>query len=148
MASEAELSAATPLNVDWNGIRLLGYRLENDRARPGEKLVLDLYWQALEPVKQDLMALIQLVDEEGSFLMYLDGSPSAGRDTTDRWTPGQPLASRHLLAIPEYGPPGTYRLTISIHPFGEQTWIPAIGPDGTLLGDEIVLLDSITLEQH
>jgi hypothetical protein len=144
-ASEAELSAATPVNVDWDGIRLLGYHLESNRAQPGDKLVLDLYWQALQPVEQDLMALIQLVDEEDSFLMYLDGSPSAGRDTTDRWTPGQPLASRHLLAIPDYGQPGTYRLTISLHPFGEQTWLPAIGPGGTSLGDQFVLPETITL---
>jgi predicted small integral membrane protein len=145
-ASEGELSAATPLNVDWDGIRLLGYRLENNRARPGDKLVLDLYWQALQPVEQDLMALIQLVDEEGDFLMYLDGSPSAGRDTTDRWTPGEPLASRHLLAIPDYGQPGTYQVTISVHPFGEQRWLPAIGPDRTIVGDRLVLPDPIYLE--
>jgi hypothetical protein len=144
-ASEAELAAATPLNVDWDGIRLLGYHLEDSRVRPGEKLVLDLYWQALQPVEQDLMALIELVDEEGDFLMYLDGSPSAGRDTTDRWTPGEPLASRHLLAIPDYGQPGAYRLTISVHPFGEQRWLPAVGPDGTPTGDRLVLPEPVTL---
>ncbi|MCL7455271.1 MAG: glycosyltransferase family 39 protein, partial [Anaerolineae bacterium] len=145
IATGAELSAATPLNVDWDGIRLLGYRLENNRAQPGGKLVLDLYWQALQPVEQDLMALIQLVDQEGRFLMYVDGSPTAGRDTTDRWPPGQPLASRHLLPIPDYGQPGTYRLTISVHPFGEQAWLPAVGPDGTVLGDQLVLPETISL---
>ncbi|MGC9333648.1 MAG: glycosyltransferase family 39 protein [Anaerolineae bacterium] len=145
-ASQAELSAATPLNVDWDGIRLLGYRLQDGRVRPGEKLVLDLYWQALQPVDRDLMALIQLVDEDGTFLMYVDGSPTAGRDTTDRWTPGQPLASRHLLPIPGYGQPGTYRLTISVRPFGESRWVPAVGPEGAVLGDQLVLPETITLD--
>jgi len=144
-ATGAELSAALPLNVDWDGIRLLGYRLADNRVQPGDKLVLELYWQALRPVEQDLMALIQLVDQEGRFLMYVDGSPTAGRDTTDRWPSGKALASRHLLPIPDYGQPGTYRLTISVHPFGEQAWLPAVGPDGTLLGDQLVLPETISL---
>ncbi|HFD40374.1 MAG TPA: hypothetical protein ENJ31_11085, partial [Anaerolineae bacterium] len=100
VAGQAELDAATPLDVRWGDVRLLAYRLESNTVRPGEKLVLDLYWQADRPVDRDLMALIKLVDEEGRFLMYADGSPTAGRDTTDRWPPGVPLASRHLLAVP------------------------------------------------
>jgi 4-amino-4-deoxy-L-arabinose transferase-like glycosyltransferase len=139
VASEAELAAATPVNAGWNGVRLLGFRLEEDRVQPGDKLVLHLYWEALRPIDRDLMALIQLVDDEGQFLMYTDGSPTAGRDTTDRWTPGVPLASRHLLPVPGEGQPGEYRLTISLHPFGEQTWLPVTGPDGSPLGDHLVL---------
>ncbi len=142
VATEAELARATALNVDWRAevegseptIRLLAFRLEENRVAPGGTLVLHLYWQALRPMDRDLMALIQLVDQEGAFLMYADGSPTAGRDTTDRWAPGVPLASRHLLPIPDYGRPGAYKLTISLHPFGEQTWLPATG-----LGDQIVL---------
>jgi hypothetical protein len=143
MATEAELTAATPLGVDWGDVRLLGYRLESGQVKPGDKLVIHLYWQALQPVKRDYMALIQLLDQEGEFLMYVDGSPTAGRDTTDHWLPGVPLSSHHLLPVPEYGQPGDYRLTISLHPFGEPVWLPAIGQDGTHIGDHLVLPDSI-----
>jgi hypothetical protein len=145
VASEAELAAATPVDVNWDGIRLLGYRLESNQAQPGGKLALHLYWQGLKPIDQDLMALIQLVDKEGQFLMYVDGSPSAGRDTTDRWVPGIPLGSLHLLPLPEYGQPGDYRLTISLHPFGEQSWIPATGPDCASLGDQLILPETIRI---
>jgi hypothetical protein len=145
VASEAELAGTTPVNVDWGDIRLLGYRLESNQVQPGDKLVLYLYWQGLQPVEEDLMALVQLVDEEGKFLMYADGSPTAGRDTTDRWEPGVPLASRHLLAVPEYGQPGAYRLTISLHPFGSSNWVPVRGPDGTELGDHFVLPETVFL---
>jgi hypothetical protein len=142
-ATEAELAEATPLNVDWDSVRLLGYRLENSQVEPGGKLVLDLYWQALRSVNDDLMALTQLVDGDGEFLMYTDGSPTAGRDTTDRWMPGIPLASRHLLPIPDYGQPGEYRLTISLHPFGEREWLTAVGPDGELMGEQLVLPEKV-----
>ena len=104
-----------------------------------------MYWRGMEPMEQDLMALIQLLDSEGEFLMYTDGSPTAGRDTTDRWPPGIPLASLHLLPIPDYGQPGEYRLAISLHPFGEQKWLPAVGPDGTALGEQFILPETIRI---
>ena len=107
--------------------------------------MLHLYWQALRPLDRDLWALIQLVDGEDKFLMYADGSPTAGRDTTDRWKPGVPLAAYHLLSVPDYGQPGSYRLTISMHPFGESTWLPAVGPDGILLGDRLVLTETVRI---
>lgn len=142
-ATREELAAAEQVNVDWNGIRLLGYRLEERRVAPGQKLVLDLYWQALEPVGEDLMALVQLVDGEGQFLMYADGSPTAGRDTTDRWPPGVPLASRHLLPVPADARPGDYWLTISIHPFGRSEWLPAVSSEGTTVGDHLRLPEAV-----
>lgn len=145
VATKEELTAATPLGVEWDGVRLLGYRLESDRVQPGGKLLLYLYWQGLKPMERDLMALIQLVDEGGQFLMYTDGSPTAGRDTTDRWEPGVPLASQHLLPVPEYGQPGEYWLTISLHPFGGQDWLPVVGPDGTPLGDHLVLPETVNI---
>ena len=144
-ASEAQLAASQSLNVDWPGVRLLGYRLEGNQVLPGGKLELHLYWQGMEPMEQDLMALIQLLDSEGEFLIYTDGSPTAGRDTTDRWPPGIPLASLHLLPIPDYGQPGEYRLAISLHPFGEQKWLPAVGPDGTALGEQFILPETIRI---
>ena len=138
-ASESELDAATPLHVDWDGIRLLGYRLESTEVQAGGKLLLHLYWQAQKPIDQDLMALVQLVDPQGQFLMYVDGSPTAGRDTTDRWSPGIPLASQHNLSVPDYGQPGEYTLTIGLHPFGKRAWLPVTGPDGETMGDHLVL---------
>ena len=138
-ATDQELGRAVPLDARWNGIRLLAFQLTNRQVRPGEKLALDLYWEATEPVGEDLMTLIQLVDEDGQFLMYADGSPTAGRDTTDRWPVGVPLASQHLLPVPADGAPGTYRLTISVHPFGASAWLPVTGPGGAARGDHLLL---------
>lgn len=145
VATEAELATARRLDVDWGDIRLLGYRLESSEVKPGGKLVLYLWWQASQPTQEDVFALIQLVDQTGRFLMYTDGSPSAGRDTTDTWKTGVPLASRHLLPVPDYGQPGEYRLTIGVHPFAQRTWRTAVGPDGTVFGDQLTLPETIRL---
>jgi hypothetical protein len=144
-ATETELAAATSLDANWGDVRLVAYRLEDNQVQPGDKLVLYLYWQGLRPMEEDLMALVQLVDEEGKFLMYADGSPTAGRDTTDRWEPGVILASRHLLPVPDYGRTGNYRFTISLHPFGSSSWLPVYGPEGSSLGDHFVLPETVRL---
>jgi hypothetical protein len=149
VASQAELDAAHRLDIDWDGVRLLGYHLESAEVEPGGVLVLDLYWQAQQPVESDLMALVQLVDTRGEFLMYRDGSPTAGRDTTDRWTPGVPLAARLLLPVPDYGRTGDYHLTLSLRPFvqgkplSESSWVLAVGPDGSVLGEQYTLPETI-----
>jgi hypothetical protein len=131
---------ATPLEVRFgDSIWLVGYRVEISQVRPGEKLCLDLYWRADASVAADIWVLVKLVDADRNFLMYKDGSPSAGRDTTDRWMPGTVVASQHRLAIPDYGQPGTYWLTLSMHPSGERVWLPMSGADGAFLGETLTL---------
>jgi hypothetical protein len=34
-------------------------------------------------------------------------------------------------------------LTISLHPCGEQAWLLAVGPDGTPIGERLVLPETI-----
>jgi hypothetical protein len=132
-----ELPAGTnPVGIGFgDSIRLVGYRLDHDQVRPGKKLSLHLYWQATAQPQADIWSLIELVDATGTFLMYKDGSPSAGRDTTDRWTPGRLVASEHRLAVPDYGEPGTYWLTLRLHPASERTWLPVTDAAGIPLGD-------------
>jgi len=137
---EALPANVSPLEVTIGGsLQLAGYHLENTLVRPGEKLALHLYWKAADRPEANLWTLIELVDENGSFLMYKDGSPSAGLDTTDRWMPGRIVASEHRLSIPEAGQPGTYRLVLRVHPAGERTWLPLTGADGTAMGDTFTL---------
>jgi len=137
---ESVPAEATPMGVRFGGsIRLVSYRLQNAQVRPGEKLCLDLYWRADASVGVDIWLLLKLVDADGSFLVYKDGSPSAGRDTTDRWSPGIVVASQHRLTIPDYAQPGTYWLTLSMHPSQERVWLPVRSADGTVMGETLTL---------
>lgn len=133
-------SEAIPLRMCFgDSIWLLGYRLESSQVRPGEKLVLDLYWRSDVPLKANIWALVKLVDASGTFLVCKDGSPSAGCATTDRWAAGTIVASQHRLAIPNYGRPGTYWLTLSMHPCGQPAWLPIRGIDGVPVGETLTL---------
>jgi 4-amino-4-deoxy-L-arabinose transferase-like glycosyltransferase len=133
-------SAAIPLGVCFgDAIQLLGYQMESSQVAPGEKLVLDLYWRSDAPLETNVWALVKLVDASGTFLICKDGSPSAGCDTTDRWIPGTVVASQHRLAIPNHSQPGTYWLTLSMHPCGEQAWLPIRGVKDVPLGESLTL---------
>ncbi len=133
-------SEAIPLGVCFgDAIQLLGYRLESSQVARGEKLVLDLYWRSVASLETNVWTLVKLVDASGTFLIFKDGSPSAGCDITDRWTPGTVVASQHRLAIPNHSQPGTYWLTLSMHPCGEQAWLPICGSDGVAVGETLTL---------
>jgi 4-amino-4-deoxy-L-arabinose transferase-like glycosyltransferase len=133
-------SEAIPLGVCFgDAIQLLGYWLESSQVVPGEKLVLDLYWRSDARLETNVWALVKLVDASGTFLICKDGSPSAGCDTTDLWTPGTVVASQHRLAIPNHSQPGTYWLTLSMHPCGEPAWLPIRSVEDAPLGESLTL---------
>ncbi|MGD8489432.1 MAG: glycosyltransferase family 39 protein [Anaerolineae bacterium] len=139
--------AATPLDVRFGeAIRLAGAHLAEPQVRPGERLTLDLYWVADAPLTADVWLLLELVDASGEFVMYKDGSPSAGRDTTDCWTLGTIVAARHRLAVPDEAPPGLYWITLSLHPAGDRTWLPTTTAEGEALADAVVLEPAVRIE--
>ena len=130
----------TPLDLRVDdAVRLVGYRIDTLRVSPGAKLPLHLYWQADAAPQTDLWVLIELVDESGAFVMYKDGSLSAGRDTTDRWTPGVLIASEHRLAVPDHAQPGVYRLALRFHPSAERAWLPIRDAQGQPVGEQFIL---------
>jgi 4-amino-4-deoxy-L-arabinose transferase-like glycosyltransferase len=110
--------------VFGESIQLAGYRVD-PTAQAGGWLTIDLYWKALRPIEKDLWLTISLAgDDPMQPLVVKDGSPSAGRDTTDRWKAGQILPSRHRLLVPAHAEEGLYGVWIGLHPFGEWAWLP------------------------
>jgi hypothetical protein len=86
-------------------------------------------WRTLSPPREHYWLYMRLMDESGREVWRKDGSPTAGRDTTDRW-PGQVLIpSKHRLRLPPDIPPGRYKLLIGLHRFGKWEWLPALRGD-------------------
>ena len=137
--AQSEVAArATSASITFgDSIRLLGYRIDST-ARAGDWLHIDLYWEALRPIEDDLWLTMSLAGPDPAKpLVVKDGSPSAGRDTTDRWKPGEVVPSQHRLLVPAQAEAGVYSIWIGIHPFGQWTWLQTL-PDGRFplsLGD-------------
>ena len=108
--------------------------------RPGGVYDLRLTWKALKDVRESYWLHIKLIDESGQEVWSKDGSPTAGRDTTDRWPPGAIIPSEHRLRLPQNLAPGHYRLLIGLHRFNTWEWLP-VYKGGTFIGDVLPLME-------
>ncbi|MBI5876348.1 MAG: glycosyltransferase family 39 protein [Chloroflexi bacterium] len=123
-------------------LRLIGWDVSAKRARPGDVLKIGLYWESLKDLTDDDWLKIQLLDAGDRFVAFKDGSPSAGRDSTDSWRRGERIASLHRLAMPPDLRPGVYRLTVGIHPYGRKNWFPIDEENMWIaLSDQLVLTE-------
>ncbi|MGB3715307.1 MAG: glycosyltransferase family 39 protein [Candidatus Promineifilaceae bacterium] len=89
-----------PVNATLDGqVRLLGYDLDLSNARPGGKIAVTLYWEALSPISQNKQVFVHLYD--GYMWAQHDGAPECAINPTTRWEPGQVVVDPHLLELPE-----------------------------------------------
>ena len=49
------------------------------------------------------------------------------------------IPSVHRLRIPDDAADHNYRLTLSIHPFGSEEWLPMLNEQGQVTGDLVIL---------
>jgi len=119
-----------------NVIRMLDYRVEPTRGAPGDSIIVQIQWQALEDITENYWLLLRLGSKES--VVQKDGVPSTGHPTTDWWQRGQVFTSHHTLVVPKDATPGTYTLWLGLHPFGQWEWLP-------VRGQEMFVLDRITM---
>ncbi len=105
-------------------IALQDFEIEPGPWVSGLAKELKLTWRTFAPPREHYWLYIRLVDESGQTVWFKDGSPTAGRDTTDRWPGGVLIPSTHLIRLPENLPPGQYKLLIGLHRFGKWEWLP------------------------
>lgn len=123
-------------------VRLLGYDLEGDRVRLGEKIALTLYWQALAPADKPYKVFTHLIDEENVIWGQHDSQPVGGSYPPNLWVAGEVVADSHRLLVAAEAPAGIYRLEVGMYyePTGERlpTFI-----DGERVKEDRILLGEI-----
>ena len=107
-------------------IRWLGYRIDTpaQRVRPGDMLDVTLYWQALKPLDRDYSLFIKLFDRQDELVVGTDTYPGGGLFQTTRWRPGEIIADRYQMRIPEEvntSLPTVLRLDVGFYDFAIGT---------------------------
>lgn len=122
-----------------DNIRLLGCRLEDTTATPGNYFRLVLYWRALAEMSQSYTIFVHLMDEDGQTWAQADGLPVEGMYPTWAWLQGEIVEDEHLVLLEKSVPPGRYRLAIGVYELDDLTRLKVTGPEGQLLGDQVLL---------
>ncbi len=138
---------AAPLAEFGEAIALQEFESEPGPWRGGEIKTVKLTWRTFSPPREHFWLYMRLVDESGREVWFKDGSPTAGRDTTDRWPGGVLIPSNHRIHLPENIAPGRYRLLIGLHRFGSWDWLPAFRGD-KLEGDLLELAEITLVSGH
>jgi hypothetical protein len=102
------------LEADFGRFRLLGYNLDTNVLEDEGVLDVALYWQSLEPVEEDYIIVVKLVNN-----VYHVWGESQGRLWGDefwasRWTEDLVIGDSHRIELLPATPPGLYRLEINV----------------------------------
>ncbi len=121
-------------------IRLLGYNAQSV-ARPGERLVLTLFWQAEKSVSKDYTAFIQLLDAEGNAVARpkVDTPPGGGLAFTSLWNPGEIVTDRVEIHLPADLRPGIYHLIAGLYHYPDLDRLLVFDEDGKPTDDYVRL---------
>jgi mannosyltransferase len=106
-----------------NKLHLLGY------DQTGENQVT-LFWEALQPLKEDYRVSLSLRDTTGQVWGRWDGRPTSYLYPTDRWRVGQIVFGRYDLPQVPGRPPGDYGLEVGIYTENDLSGLDVLDPAG------------------
>jgi hypothetical protein len=117
-------------------IRLLGYTPHIEAGR----LIVDMYWLALDVTDTDYKVFVHLVDPAGgATLVQVDTMPRNWSYPTSRWGRREVFVDRIMLDVSSV-PAGAYQLAVGMYvPDGDR--LPARDAQGTLLPEGRALLN-------
>jgi hypothetical protein len=101
-------------------VRLLGYDLDRQTARPGDTLYLYLYWQAAAEIPHDYKVFTQLVGAENAIVAQHDKIAGAASYPTSHWPVDVLVRDRFLLTLDAATPPGRYTLIAGLYRPGQN----------------------------
>jgi hypothetical protein len=127
-----------PLEVSYGeALRLLGYKVETERARPGKPLKFRLLWQVIAPTSAPHSTFIHVLGEEGRIVAQRDAFPGRGLMSTTRLKPGQAWVEAYATSIPITAyTPDTLTLQVGVYDTATGARLPVAeagitGPDVT-----------------
>lgn len=105
-----EALTPAPEGYVWDGLRLLGSRIDRSQAAPGDPVRVTLLWQIADPtaVPEDGEFTLHLETPDGEELLSTTRSVAAGYPPQHRQT-GDRLRSEVVLRLPARTPDGTLR---------------------------------------
>jgi hypothetical protein len=127
-------------------IKLLGYTASD--PLPGEGLQLTLFWQASEPLGDEVPSLnvfTHVLDGSGQLVAGHDSIPGNGRYPTPSWLPGITIADPHVIQLPPDLPSGAYEIRVGLYDPESGERLPVVAGDGSIPPDNAFPLTGFSL---
>jgi hypothetical protein len=129
-----------PPNANFNlggKMRLVGYEVDDWQAGPGGKIVVTLYWQAIERMDRRYKVFVHV--EDGQMWGQQDAEPRCGTRPTTKWEPGQVVMDRHLVTLAPDTPPGEHPLNVGLYDEATGQRLEILDEQGAAQGNFISL---------
>lgn len=125
-----------------SGIWLRGFEVENRSIESGQSLVIDLYWQAAQPIDESYTVSVHAVDAAGRAVAKLDTIPYNGRFPTPVWPQGQTFRDSYTLPpLAETAVPGQGSIIVKLYPWRQTEKMLPIAIDGNQIGTTLLLTE-------
>ncbi len=118
------------LTFEETSIQLLGGSVEAEEVHPGEPVSVSLYWRALEPPQEDLVAFVQILGRDLDPVAGVDCYPGRGNFPPTLWRPGAIYRDRYILPLAVGAQvPAVAALYAGLHPWGDDPLVATL-PSG------------------
>jgi 4-amino-4-deoxy-L-arabinose transferase-like glycosyltransferase len=142
--SEAHVDPQREVEVAWaERIGLVGYDVAPERCRPGDVVVLTLYWESLAPVEEAYTVFTHLLGPDRLWAGD-DHEPGRASYPTSAWQPGEVVVDEYVWQVPADAPPGRYDIEVGLYQLATMQRLPIsssdveAGTDYALVGEVIV----------
>lgn len=145
-------TVAHALSANLGGeIEFLGYDLHATDGRtltalkPGEGIVLDLYWRANIKTRTRYTVFTHLLGTahnpatQGPVWGQHDSQPAGGGYPTHQWFVGETVVDRHILTVDPHALPGDYQIEVGMYVLETGARLPVLDADGNAVDDRILL---------
>jgi hypothetical protein len=120
-------------------VQFLGYDLGGDEVKPGDRLHLTLYWQALKEMQTSYTVFTHLLDSEERIWGQMDSIPGRGEAPTTSWVAGEVISDEYELVVAPEAPPGEYVIEIGVYGASSGQRLSVYDLQGERQGDRILL---------
>lgn len=136
------LQPQTPLDTAFATapIRLSGYTLDANDARPGGSLGLTLFWEADGAAVRPYTVFTQLLDPDGTLVAQQDNWPVNGQWPPTCWRAGDAIVDPYRITLPDDLPHGSYALVAGLYDAATGARLITQG------GRDFVVLEQVKVE--
>lgn len=123
----------SPRADDFGGqARLAGVAITPEPVAPGERMQVQLAWQALAEMETAYHVFVHIVGADGTLLAQSDGEPAAWSRPTTGWAVGEVIAETRELSIPAEAA-GPYEVRVGLYVPGGARLLTDAGADAVVV---------------